>query len=113
MPNAPDAKFNALARYEWPAFGGSMSAQVDMSYVGDRALEAENHPALNGEAYDLWNAHVQWRTASEALAVKLWVTNLTDEVYYPMAFDHTTNTGMTQHIVAPPRWFGATVTYSW
>jgi len=39
--------------------------------------------------------------------------NLNDEEYFPTTFDITTITGVTQPVVAPPRWFGGTVGYRW
>lgn len=111
MPNAPDVSFNALGRYEWPAFGGTMNIQADMNYLDDRALEANNHPGLKGESYALGNASVGWTTADEKWNLKLWVRNITDEFYYHTVFDLTTITGQIEPVVGPPRWFGGTVGY--
>ena len=111
LPNAPDVTFNALGRYEWPAFGGRMAAQIDMNYVDDRSLNAIDHPALQGESYVVANANIQW--TNDKLLLKLWVKNFTDELYFPSKFDHTGITGTVQRVVAEPRWFGGTVGYSW
>ncbi len=113
MPNAPDVSFNALGRYEWAAFGGRMTAQIDMNYVDDRFLNAVNDPAIRDESYTVANANLQWLSANDQWMLKVWVKNFTDEVYFPTAFDISGITGVTQHSVASPRWFGGTVGYSW
>ena len=113
MPNAPDVSFNALGRYEWPAFSGRMAAQIDMNYVADRPLNAIGDPGLVGGSYTVANAHVQWMSASDQWLFKLWVKNFNDELYFPTNFDITTITGVTQPVVAAPRWFGGTVSYRW
>ena len=113
MPNAPDVSFNALGRYEWAAFGGRMAAQIDMNYVDDRPLNAIGDPALVGESYTVANAHLQWMSVDEHWSLKLWVKNFNDEEYFHTNFDITTITGVTQPVVAAPRWFGGTVGYRW
>lgn len=113
MPNAPDITFNALGRYEWTAFGGTMAAQMDMIYVDDRPLNAKGDPALRGDSYVVANASLQWRSPDEHWLLKLWVRNLNDETYFPTNFDITTITGVTQPVVAAPRWVGGTVGYYW
>lgn len=111
MPNAPDVSFNALARYEWPALGGTMNIQADMNYLDDRALEANNHPGLKGESYVLGNANLGWTTADEKWDFKLWVRNIADKFYYHTIFDLTTISGQIEPVVGAPRWFGGTIGY--
>lgn len=111
MPNAPDVSFNALARYEWPAFGGMMNIQGDMNYLDDRTLEANGHPGLRGESYVLGNASIGWTNADEKWNLKLWVRNLGDKTYYHTIFDLTTISGQIEPVVGAPRWFGGTVGY--
>ena len=113
MPNAPDVSFNALGRYEWAAFGGRMAAQIDMNYVDDRPLNAIGDPGLIGESYTVANAHLQWTSGDEHWLLKLWVKNFNDKEYFHTNFDITTITGVTQPVVAAPRWFGGTVGYRW
>ena len=88
-----------------------MNIQADMNYLDDRALEANNHPALKGESYALGNASLGWTTADEKWNLKLWVRNITDEFYYHTVFDLTGITGQIEPVVGSPRWFGGTVGY--
>jgi iron complex outermembrane receptor protein len=108
MANAPKVKANALVRYQWDGLGGKLAGQIDTNYVGKRALEAENHPALDGASYNVWNASLEWRSKDDDYGIKFWIKNLTDETYLPMSFNQVNNLGITQHVIAPPRWFGAT-----
>ena len=39
MPQAPHWSFNAVARYEWPMFGGMMSAEADAKWNSYQYLE--------------------------------------------------------------------------
>lgn len=112
MPNSPDLTFNGLARYEWPALQGFMSAQIDMSYVDDRALNGIDHPGLIGDSYTLVNARIGYVTADQNWDLSLWVKNLGDEDYISTAFDITTFTGVIIEAPGQPRWMGATVKYS-
>lgn len=111
MPNAPRVTYNALARYSWPVPGGAVALQADMNHRGKRSLGAIDHPALVGAAYTVVNASVEWSSVNERWSAMLWAKNLTDEVYFPTTFDLSTITGQMEDVVAPPRWFGATLTY--
>ncbi|MDG2115526.1 MAG: TonB-dependent receptor [Porticoccaceae bacterium] len=114
MTNAPDLSVNGLGRYSWSALnGGSMTAQVDFSYVGERQLNAIPSPAFMADDYMLVNARLSYTTGDGRLTTALWVKNLTDEEYSPTLFDLGTFTGSTVETMGQPRWFGASVRYHW
>jgi iron complex outermembrane receptor protein len=113
MPNSPNITFNGLGRYEWPAFGGYMSAQLDFNYVDERALNGIDHPGLIDDSYVVANARLGYVTEDGKWDASLWVKNFTDEEYVPTAFDLTTFTGIIVDAPGAPRWFGATVRYSY
>jgi iron complex outermembrane receptor protein len=113
MPNAPDVSFNGLGRYEWSMFGGKMSAQVDFTYVGDRSLNAIDHPALQADAYTVTNARLGYATSDRRWEGAVFVNNLADEDYFHTIFDISTLTGSLQRIPGAPRWFGAELRYNW
>ena len=56
FPNAPSVSLNLLARYEWPAFGGLLSAQVDGNWNDDMFLEGTNSEVSFEPSYSVWNA---------------------------------------------------------
>ena len=114
MTNAPDLSVNGLGRYTWSAFnGGSMTAQVDFGYVGERQLNAVPSPAFIADEYTLVNARLSYTTGDGRLTTSLWVKNLTDEEYSPTLFDLGTFTGSTIETMGQPRWFGASMRYHW
>jgi iron complex outermembrane recepter protein len=113
MPNAPDVSVNGLGRYEWPMFGGTMSAQVDFRYVGERSLNAIDHPALQADSYTVTNARLTWASDNGRWEGSVFVNNVSDEVYFHTIFDISTLTGSLQRIPGAPRWFGAELRYSW
>ena len=111
MPNSPDLMLNALARYEWPILRGLMSAQIDLNYVDERALNGIDHPGLLAEAYTIANVRLGYVTSDENWDVSVWIKNLGDEEYVSSAFDITTFTGVIIEAPGQPRWMGATVKY--
>jgi iron complex outermembrane receptor protein len=113
MPNAPDVSLNGLGRYEWPLAAGTMSAQVDFTYVDKRSLNAIDHPALIAGGYTVANARLSYTSTDSHWEGSIFVNNLSDKVYFPTMFDISTLTGSLQRIPGSPRWFGASVKYKW
>jgi iron complex outermembrane receptor protein len=113
MPNAPDVTFNGLGRYEWAMLGGTMSAQVDFRHVGERSLNAIDHPALQVDSYVVTNARLGYATPDRRWEGALFVNNVSDEDYFHTIFDISTLTGSLQRIPGAPRWFGAELRYRW
>lgn len=112
MPNSPDLTFNGLGRYEWSAFNGTMAAQVDFNYVGERVLNGIDHPGLIEDSYTIANARLGYLTEDGKWDASIWVRNFTDEDYVPALFDITTFTGVIIDAPGAPRWIGATVRYN-
>jgi len=112
FPNAPSVSLNLLARYEWPAFGGFLSAQVDGNWNDDMFLEGTNSEVSFEPSYSVWNAHVGFKTGSEHVRVDAYVKNFTDEEYRLYNLDLGL-IGFIEQVYAPPRQAGVTLTYSW
>jgi iron complex outermembrane receptor protein len=112
FPNAPSMSLNALARYEFPAFGGSLSAQVDGMWNDDMYLEGTNSEVSFEESYSVWNAHVGFKTGDDRIGVMAYVRNFTDEEYRLYNLDLGL-LGFIEQVFAPPRQVGVTVTYNW
>lgn len=111
FPNAPKLSFNALVRYEWDALGGRMAAQVDGVWNDDQFIEATNSDISAEDAYAVWNARLSWASADESWEVAGWVKNAGDEVYRLYNLDLGL-LGISEEVYAPPRWYGATLTYN-
>ena len=111
FPNAPELSFNALVRYEWAALGGRVAAQVDGMWNDDQFIEASNSQISAEDAYLVWNARLSYATEDGAWEVAGWVKNAGDEVYRLYNLDLGL-LGLSEEVYAPPRWYGATLTYS-
>lgn len=110
LPTAPGVSLNWLARYEWPAFGGSLAAQVDGYYNDDQYLEGTNSEVSFEEAYSVWNARLSYLTGNEQLRLTAWVKNLGDEEYRLYNLDLGL-IGFIEQVYAPPRQVGVTLSY--
>lgn len=111
FPNAPKLSINALVRYEWDALGGRMAAQVDGVWNDDQFIEATNSDISAEDAYAVWNARLSWASPDESWEVAGWVKNAGDEVYRLYNLDLGL-LGISEEVYAPPRWYGATLTYN-
>jgi iron complex outermembrane receptor protein len=112
MANAPDASYNGIARYEWPAFGGTLSAQATITHVGDHYWSGVNHPALHAPSYTTADARIAFQSHDERFEVALWMKNLTNEKYFLNGFEDVPLWATNAFIPAPPRWVGGTIRYN-
>ncbi|WP_339671033.1 TonB-dependent receptor [Dasania marina] len=119
LPNAPEYSANALVRYNWNAFGGEMTAQIDGAYTGEQYLEGTNNESSKEDAYFVGNANVAYTTEDGAWKYSAWVKNFTDEEYRVYHLDLAIldvfigdGFGFTQEVYAPPRTVGLSVTYN-
>jgi iron complex outermembrane receptor protein len=112
FPNAPSVSLNMLARYEWPALGGFLSAQVDGNWNDDQFLEGTNSEVSFEDSYSVWNANVGYRTSDDRIRVMVYVKNFSDEEYRLYNLDLGL-LGFIEQVFAPPRKAGITLTYNW
>ena len=112
FPNAPKTSLNALLRYEWPAIGGQLSAQVDGQWNAKQFLEGTNSEVSSEPAYSVWNAHIGYATAADKLKFTVYVRNLGNTAYRLYDLDLGL-LGIVEQVYAPPRQFGATLAYHW
>jgi iron complex outermembrane receptor protein len=112
FPLAPHTSLNALARYEWPAFGGTLAVQIDGLWNDDQYLEGTNSQVSFEPAYSVWNSRVSFSSAGDKVQLNLYVRNLTDEEYRVYNLDLGL-LGFIEQAYGPPRQFGASVAYKW
>ena len=79
LPNSPRASFTASARYEWPAFGGSLAMQADATYRSKIFYDTRNVERLSDGERTFVNARLGWTTPGEHLEFGIWGRNLFDE----------------------------------
>ena len=82
-----------------------------VSHVGQRWFNTVNGPTLQDNAYTTENAHLDYDSPNDDWKLGLWVKNLTNTQYVLTAFDMSTTDGTVARVYAPPRQFGATITY--
>ncbi len=111
FPNAPKWSFNSLVRYEWDLAGGRMAAQVDGVWNDRQFIEATNSNISAENSYLVWNARLSWASAGDTWEVAGWVKNGGDEEYRLYNLDLGL-LGISEEVYAPPRWYGATLTYN-
>jgi iron complex outermembrane recepter protein len=109
---SPETTFNALARYEWTAFGGTMSAQGDLQYVDEQYFDITNTTLGTEDSYTVGNLRATYVTGSGDSSISVWVKNVTDEEYRIYAIQ-VPGLGFSQSMVGQPRWAGITISHSW
>jgi iron complex outermembrane receptor protein len=113
MPQAPHWSFNAVARYEWPMFGGVMSAEADTKWNSYQYLELINAPVDLQPSYAVSNARLGFATADGHWDFSAFVKNLADARYRMYNLDLSGFIGVNQGVYGPPRLYGASFRYRW
>ena len=86
---APEISLNALVRYTFPfdLLGGEVTLSSSASYVDDYFITPENLPSLLQDSHVLWNARLNWSSASGRFSVDAFIDNILDEEYAIGAFN--------------------------
>jgi iron complex outermembrane receptor protein len=111
--SAPELTLNALARYEWPAFGGRWAVQGWANYQSETYFDILNHPVSKEDGYTVVNFRTSFVPADENWEIYAFVNNAFEEEYLTYTFDFTIPFGFNQRGFGPPRWWGAGFTYRW
>lgn len=112
LPQAPPFSMNFIARYAWPAFGGTLAAQLDGKYMDDQYLGLDNAPINREEAYEDLNARFSYSPANDNWTITAWIRNFTDNAYRIYSAD-VSAAGFGVSTYASPRTAGITFTYDW
>jgi iron complex outermembrane recepter protein len=113
LPQAPPWSVNAVARYEWPAFGGKLSAEVDAKWNKEMYLELINAPVDLQPSYTLTNARLGYTDPSGRWDVFAYCKNCFNTLYRIYNLDLSGFLGINQSVYGPPRLYGASVAYHW
>ena len=108
---APEFQGSALARYAWPAFGGTLAIQGDVTYSDEFFYNLRNFDADKFDSYTLVNAQVSWESPSTAWLATLAVRNLTDERAGVQGFDLATLCGCNEVSYRTPRFYNIGLRY--
>jgi len=111
--NAPPLQITALARYEWSAFGGTMSVQGDVSYSDETYYNLRNFDSHQFDSYTMYNANVTWVNAEENWEFSLIGRNLSDERAGVQGYDVSLLPTQTSEVsYKAPLWYGVSARYS-
>lgn len=112
MPEAPKWSVNAMARYQWAALGATWSVEADTKSDSAMHFDTFNSPVGLEPARTVTNARLGYTSGNGKFDVSVFCNNLTDRRYRVYSLDLSA-LGFDQQTYAPPRWYGATVTYHW
>lgn len=112
---SPEWNLNALVRYEWPMFGGGLAIQGDVVYRSEHFFSLSGAETVEEDGYTLSNASLTWTSENAVWQASAFVNNLTDEEYLVQTFDLSGPDvfGITEQYYGRPRWWGASLKYSW
>jgi len=102
---------NALARYEWPLFGGVASVESDAKWNSQQYLELINAPVDLQPSYAVINARVGFGSLDDRWQVNAFVKNAADKWYRLYNLDLSGFIGSNQGVYAPPREYGLELRY--
>lgn len=106
MVGAPDFNLSALARYEWPALGGTLAVQASGAYQQEIWYDIQNHPISKEDGYTVVNFRTSYTTGDESLELYAYVNNAFEEEYKSYTFDFSGLFGFNQQAAGLPRWWG-------
>ncbi len=109
MVSAPEFSATALIRYQWPALGGNMTAQLWGNWQSAVYFDIQNVPVSRQDGYGVGNLRVSWSDASDRWELAAFAHNIADEEYLSYTFDFTGTFGFNQQAYGRPRWVGASV----
>lgn len=108
---APEMQATALARYAFPAFGGTLAVQGDVTYSDEFYYNLRNFDADKFDSYTLVNAQLSWESPSAAWTATLAVRNITDERAGVQGFDLATLCGCNEVSYRTPRFYNVGLRY--
>ena len=111
LPRAPEwAASLGIQKSVVIADDSSLIARVDYTWSDDVYNDLANTPGIKQEAYGLFSARITYGPFTDRWELGLFGTNLTDEEYIAAGFIATAF-GPSLYVAAPPRMYGASVTF--
>lgn len=112
MPQAPKWSINALTRYQWNALHSTWSVEADVKSDTEQYFSTFNSPADLEPRHTVANARIGYTNPSGNLDVSVFCRNVTNKRYRLYDLD-VSGISVVTPVYAPPRWYGATITYHW
>lgn len=110
----PDTQLSGWARYQWPreVFGGHIATHADFNYSASFYDNIRNFDASKMPEYVIGNVRLDWASGDEQWLASFFINNIADERYYTIGYDLSNATGSNSLVPGKPRWFGASLRYS-
>ena len=107
---SPKWNINGLVRYQWPALGGTLAAQLDMLHRSKHYFSLTGLPTVEENGYVLVNASLMY-AAGDRWSLTAFVQNLGDEQHLVQTFDLSGPNvfGMVEQYYNRPRWWGVSL----
>ena len=112
LPYAPAFAMNGLARYAWPALGGTMALQGDFSYSDNFCFTVLCGPIDEEGSYVIGNFRATYTSGDERWRLAAFVHNVSDTEYRIYSLDINALT-IANDAFANPRWAGGTISFNW
>lgn len=109
LPYAPKWSAAGVVRYEWPAFGGRMSAEANANYVSSQFFSLTNAQDTFQDGYLLANAQVAFSFPDGKTSLTGYIDNIGNQIYKVVAFDTAAAFGSAESQIGLPRMFGFTL----
>ncbi len=111
LSRAPEDTWTLSGTYTVPFENdATLDLVATVSHTGDYYHDPSNDERSFQKASEVWNASVNY-TSAHGWMISLWGKNLADELYASHKILSTF--GGVTNLWAPPRTFGASVTYNW
>lgn len=107
----PEFTLNGLVRYEKPAFGGSLSGQIDFNWKDDHTFNLVPSNPVMEDSYGLVNARIAYTSGNGNWTFAVFGKNLADTEYRNFAVDSEAFFGSNEDIKGEPQWFGANLRF--
>jgi iron complex outermembrane receptor protein len=110
----PKVSASAMLRYDlpWRLFAGPIALQTAATYQSSIYQNLANFDADRYGGYTLVNLRATWKSAAEDWQADVFVNNVTNKIYDTVGFDLAQLCGCNEHAQGKPRWFGASLRYS-
>jgi iron complex outermembrane recepter protein len=110
MPQAPAQSFNARLRYAHRLATGLGYLETDWKHDGSQYYTSLNNPDEREAQRTYGNVRAGYEFDGGHWNVAGFVNNVTDKTYDVFRFDFS-GIGISQRVLAKPRWFGLTISY--
>ncbi|MGO8858523.1 MAG: TonB-dependent receptor [Steroidobacteraceae bacterium] len=110
MPQAPKWSVNAQARYQWSALDSTWWIEADAKSDTPYYFSSFNSPADLEPGHTVGNVRAGYINRKGNIDVAVFCRNVTNKLYRVYDLDLSAASIITP-VYAPPRWWGATVTY--